>query len=283
MTNVPTLELTLTIPARLHDLLIAELDSFGFTGFVQDDELIKSYIPCSLWTHDLKRHVEKWIHHYHPDADWNEQEIAPQDWNKTWEESIQPISIPPFYVRPSWAVPQIDLIDIVVDPKMSFGTGHHETTRLLLKMMPAYLKPDDKVLDAGTGTAILAIAAIKLQASSVLAFDIDPWVTENVIENLRLNDVSSLITFREGTLDVIPEIGFNVVLANINRNVLLEYLKDFAAKVVAGGFLFLSGVLVVDKPTMEDAAANVGMHLVADDHEGEWWAGVFAHDTSSSK
>ncbi|MFK7844196.1 MAG: 50S ribosomal protein L11 methyltransferase [Rhodothermales bacterium] len=280
MTNVPTLELALTIPFPLHDLLIAELDALGFTGFVQDDEQIMSYIPFSLWTGELKRHVEAWIQQHHADADWREKEIEPQDWNKTWEESIQPIRIPPFYVRPSWAAPEADLIDIVVDPKMSFGTGHHETTRLLLKMMPAYLKPGDKVLDAGTGTAILAIAAVKLQALSVLAFDIDPWVTDNVAENLKLNEVSHLISFRVGTLDVIPEAGFNVVLANINRNVLLEYLKDFAAKVAAGGYLFLSGVLVVDRPMMEEAAAKVGMRLVADDHEGEWWAGIFTHDAS---
>ncbi len=275
MTNEVTFELELTLPERLHDLLIAELDAGGFTGFVQDGELLKAYVPFCTWNPDLKLQLEDWLRKNVGSTVWEEKEIAPQDWNRMWKASIQPVKIPPFYVRPSWADPVEGLLEIVVDPKMSFGTGHHETTRLLLKLMPAFVKPGDRVLDAGTGTAILSIAAIKLKAASVLAFDVDPWVTDNVQENLNLNNVSHLITYREGAIDVIPETGFDVILANINRNVLLQYLRYFAGKIVKNGRLLLSGILLEDQPMMEEAAEKLGFKLVADDYEGSWWAGVF--------
>ena len=275
MTNITTLELNLRLTPALQEVCIAALDAAGFTGFVQDAEVLKAYIPLSLWTQDLKKYVQDWLHQHEAPLNWTEAEIAPRDWNKAWEASIQPIHISPFYVRPSWATPLAGAIDLVVDPKMSFGTGHHETTRLLLKMMPKYVTPDSRVLDAGTGTGVLAIAAIKLKAASAIAFDFDPWVSDNVLENLKLNAVTQFVTYREGTLDVVPEEGFDVVLANINRNVLLDYLAGFANKVNENGYLFLSGVLVEDRDFMEKAAGDVGLRLIADDREGAWWAGVF--------
>ncbi len=275
MTNVTTLELALTLPLELHDLLVAELDATGFTGFLQDDASIKAYLPLDEWTPDLKAHVINWCRQQDIPTDWTETRIEPQDWNEVWESSIQPIEIPPFYVRPSWAPAREDLIEIVVDPKMSFGTGHHETTRLLLKMMPDYISAGKRVLDAGTGTAILVIGALKLGADSALAFDVDPWVSDNVQENLKLNKVNEQITYREGAIDVVPETGFDVLLANINRNVLLDYLETFAEKVVENGYLMLSGVLVEDQGMMVRAAWQAGFQLVESGAEGTWWAGVF--------
>ena len=286
MTNVPTIELALELPAQLHDLLIAEMDAAGFSGFVQDvdgGDQLQAYIPRSLWTEELKSHFQKWLADYNCHDSWKEVEIIPQDWNETWERSIQPITIAPFYVRPSWAVEKEGYINIVVDPKMSFGTGHHETTRLLLKLMSRYIKPGMSVLDAGAGTAILSIASIKLGATSALAFDIDAWVTDNVQENLQLNDVSEQITFRVGGMEIISEGNFDVVFANINRNVLLNYMTAFGEKVADEGLLFLSGVLVSDQEMMVEATEQEQFKLIDQDHEGEWWAGVFRRTASSAR
>ncbi len=280
MTNEASIELTLSLDPQLHDLLVAELDGVGFNGFIQEDAQFQAYIPKRLWNDTTREALNNWLASHAPNAAWKEFEIVPQDWNKAWESSIQPIDIPPFYVRPSWAAAIAGRIDIVVDPKMSFGTGHHETTRLLLKMMPAHLKPGSRLLDAGTGTAILAIAAVKLQAAEVVAFDIDPWVSDNVAENLALNDATDVVTFRAGSMDVVPETNFDVILANINRNVLLDYLPAFAEKIAPGGYLYLSGVLVEDQSMMEEAATAVGFKLIQHDHEGPWWAGVFQSTAS---
>lgn len=275
MTNEPSIELTFSLSPDLHDLLVAELDAVGFNGFVQDDTLFQAYIPKAKWADTAQQTLKHWLQQHAPGTAWKEQEILPQDWNEAWEASIQPIRIPPFYVRPSWAPAEDGFIDIVVDPKMSFGTGHHETTRLLLKMMPAHIQPGCHVLDAGTGTAILAIAATKLEAGDVFAFDIDPWVSENVAENLGLNQVRNQVSFCVGGIEVVPETDYDVIFANINRNVLLDYLPEFAQKIVPGGRLFLSGVLVEDQPMMEEAAGAAGFSLLQHDHEGPWWAGVF--------
>ena len=278
MANVPTIELALELPAQLHDLLIAEMDAAGFTGFVQDvdgGDQIQAYVPRSLWTEDLKSRFSTWLADHNCQTSWREAEIIPQDWNETWERSIQPITISPFYVRPSWAIEKEGYINIVVDPKMSFGTGHHETTRLLLKLMSRYIKPGTRVLDAGAGTAILAIASIKLGAANALAFDIDAWVTDNVKENLQLNDVSRQITFRVGGMEVISEGDFDVIFANINRNVLLDYMSSFGEKAGENGLLFLSGVLVEDQEMMVEATEKEHFTLIDQDHEGAWWAGVF--------
>lgn len=281
MNNIPTFELTFELPNSLHDLLIAELDAQGFTGFIQDDDLLQAYVPSSLWTDAIKAQIQIWLQKNDVAHDITEVEIQPQDWNKAWESSIEPIKIPPFLVRPSWAPAEEGLIDIVVDPKMSFGTGHHETTRLLLRLMPPIISPDCYVLDAGAGTAILAIAAVKLGAASALAFDIDAWVEENVIENLKRNAVDQAITFRVGTIEVAPESDFDVIFANINRNVLLSYLEPLTGKLAPAGKLCLSGVLVEDKALMVDKAKAVGLSLHAEGSEGAWWAGIFSKDDAN--
>ncbi|MEM8486059.1 MAG: 50S ribosomal protein L11 methyltransferase, partial [Bacteroidota bacterium] len=210
MTNEPSIELTLNLSPHLHDLLVAELDAVGFNGFVQEETRFQAYIPPKKWVADAREVVQHWLQLHAPGTTWQEQEIVPQDWNKAWEASIQPIRIAPFYVRPSWAPAVEGFIDIVVDPKMSFGTGHHETTRLLLKMMPDHITPGCDVLDAGTGTAILAIAATKLDAGKVFAFDIDPWVSENVAENLALNAATTSVSFSVGGMDVVPDTTYDV-------------------------------------------------------------------------
>ena len=272
-----TIELTLHVPDDLHELLIAELLEMDFEGFVQEDDRLLAYLPAPRWN-DVKREcIERWLLAHGTDAPLEERPIAPQNWNAQWEETIRPVAIGPFLVRPTWtSVPlqHAGQILLEIDPKMSFGTGYHESTRLALRFLPDLVRAGDRVLDAGTGTGILAIAALKLAAAAAVAFDIDPWAQENAVENFYLNGVAGQVDFREGGIEIVSETGFDLVLANINRNVLLDLLPAFAEKTRSGGRLVLAGLLRQDREPMLEAAAKHTFVPIHEATEGEWWAVV---------
>jgi ribosomal protein L11 methyltransferase len=138
------------------------------------------------------------------------------------------------------------------------------------------------VLDAGTGTGILSIAALRLGASSVVAFDNDPWAQANVLENFVLNEVGTAAVFREGSIEVVPESGFDLILANINRNVLLDLMSQFADKLDIHGHLILAGLLITDRDLMLNAAQKVHFHPVDEAIEGTWWSIVFRYEGRNS-
>jgi ribosomal protein L11 methyltransferase len=150
----------------------------------------------------------------------------------------------------------------------------HESTRLVLRFLPALVRGGERVLDAGTGTGVLAIAALKLGADSAVGFDIDPWAQVNAVENALLNGVGDRFEVREGSLDTVPEDGFDLVLANINRNALLGMLPGLAAKLADGGRLVLAGLLQTDRETMREAIRDAGLALYDEAAEGEWWSAI---------
>jgi ribosomal protein L11 methyltransferase len=273
----PTIELTLYLDESLQEYAVAELSDLDFDTFLQEEGCLKAYVPASQWDGVKREHVERWMAANAPDADLEERVVEPENWNRKWEETIQPIAVGPFLVKPTWAgVPpgDADKILLEIDPKMSFGTGYHESTRLALRFLPETVRAGDVVLDVGTGTGILAIAAVKLGAGSAIAFDIDEWAQENAVENLYLNEVENRITFREGGLEVVPEAGFDLILANIQLNVLLGMAPDFAEKLRPGGRLVLAGLLREQRERMLEGVAAYGFELVREDTEGAWWAGV---------
>jgi len=159
---------------------------------------------------------------------------------------------------------------------MSFGTGYHESTRLVLRFLPGLVGGDassgERVLDAGTGTGVLAIAALKLGAASAIGFDIDPWAQTNATENALLNGVADRFEVREGSLDAVPETGFDLVLANINRNALLGLMPTFAAKLAPEGRLVLAGLLRTDRDVMLAAVRAAGLAVYDEATENEWWS-----------
>jgi ribosomal protein L11 methyltransferase len=173
-----------------------------------------------------------------------------KDWNKEWERTIEPVYISDkLVIYPSWKKDSLDLtggrLAIEIDPKMSFGTGHNETTQLILEQMSAYLDPDtDKYfLDFGSGTGILAIAAVKLGVESVAAIEIDDDSIENAQDYIKLNDVSKNITLYQKDISEIKETGFDVIAANITSNIIIPNLKQMNEKLKAGGKLFITGIL----------------------------------------
>jgi ribosomal protein L11 methyltransferase len=156
---------------------------------------------------------------------------------------------------------------------MSFGTGDHQTTKICLVFLEKYMKPGMKVLDAGSGTAILGIAAAKLGAEKVIAFDIDEWCYENGTDNTNLNDVSEIIDIRKCELKDIVEKDFDLVIANIQKNILLELASDFKSRIKQNGILILSGLLEMDRDVINEKFSSVGFdeidYLKMDD-----WIGI---------
>jgi len=196
-----------------------------------------------------------------------------KNWNEEWEKTIEPISAGGFMVMPSWSKADLENNEpIIIDPKMSFGTGHHETTRLMLAMLSTENFQDQFILDAGTGTGVLAMAAIKLGGKKVVAFDIDEWSTKNGIENRKINQISDdMIEFRTGNFDeTIREEIFDGILANINRNALLDMLPRFSAHLQEDGFLLISGLLKTDEEYFCEKARQVGFNLLEKVVENEW-------------
>ncbi len=278
-----TVELVLDVPDRYHEFLIAELADLDFESFTEEADRLRAYGPASAWSAVRREQVERWLRaHDLPDG-IEERLVRDENWNARWEETVRPLAVGRFLIKPTWAdVPpqHADKLLLEIDPKMSFGTGYHESTRLALRFLPGLVRGREAVLDAGTGTGVLGIAALKLGAASALGFDIDPWSTTNATENALLNGVADRFEVREGSLDVVPETGFDLVFANINRNVLLDLLPGFAAKLVqpapakAGGRLVLAGLLRTDREVMVEAIGGAGFSVYDEATEAEWWSVV---------
>ena len=269
-----TLRLTLDVPADARDLLVADLSDLGFDAFEDSDAGLVAYAPAVRWDATTQEAVAR-----HLDAaggvGWEAATVEDQDWNATWEASLRPVVAGPFVVAPSWTDvgPEHDGQTVLrIDPKMAFGTGYHESTRLVLRLLPDVVLPGARVLDVGTGTGVLSIAALALGAGSAVGVDIDPWSAVNGAENAVRNGVEDRFDVREGSLDVVPETGFDLVVANIIRSVLVPMLPDLTSKAAPSAPIIFAGLLLTERDPFLDAAGGVGLSLEHERSENEWWA-----------
>lgn len=259
------------------DLLIAALLDFDVEGFEQTDSELYAFIKNKDWDDSVALKIRKTLLEYGYSTIVSISSIAQQNWHAAWEQGIEPIQAGNFYIHPSWnhAEPQEEgLITIEIDPKMSFGTGHHESTRLLLSLLSEENRPFRSVLDIGTGTGIMSIAAAKMDASDILAIDNDRWSVSNAEENIHRNGVGRPITVKLGSLDAAGEGPFNLIMANINREILLSMLPRFRSLLSPGGRLIMAGLLISDEARMTDALTNNSFDVVKIRTEGEWWSVV---------
>lgn len=207
----------------------------------------------------------------------SEEEIEDENWNERWEEeSFSPVDIDnKIVIRAAHhPAPADAIIDIIVKPSMSFGSGHHHTTRMMCRAIHS-LNPSGRVLDVGCGTGVLSIAAIKCGAEHADAVDIDPWSTASAEEAALLNGIAEQISVLLGTVEVVEGRKYDMVLANINRNIILNDIDRYVEALNEGGKLLLSGFLVEDIADITTSASERGLCPIAQSEEEGWVCLVF--------
>ena len=262
------------------DLLTGLLANLGFSGFLQEDTLLAAYVPFADWTPAMKTRTADALHSFTRqfpavDVAYAVHSVKEENWNARWERSAGIIEATKrIVIKPSWKKLRTSdrgKIILHIDPKMSFGTGHHETTRLSLTLLEERLSKGSTVLDVGCGTGILSIAASKLGARAVVAVDNDDWACRNARENVKRNHVKGVRIIR-GTLRTVPRRSFDLVISNIDLPTNLKLLPSLLRRITAGGSLILSGLSATDLPQLLDALR--GRNLVPTDciEENEWIA-----------
>jgi ribosomal protein L11 methyltransferase len=269
------------INERYQDLLIGLLALIGFTGFLQEEKLLKCIIPKQKWTNAFKTKFEMTLAKFKiefPSLDLSYSGIIvhEENWNKKWEDQTGIVEATPnIIIKPSWKkLPKRHFKKLVlhIDPKMSFGTGHHETTRLSLSLLERFLEPQVKVLDFGTGTGVLGIACIKLGAKSVFAMDNDEWAIENTKENVKRNCVRKRMIVRLGSISVIPRHKFDLIIANIDFRTISRFISSLTARTRKQGIIILSGILTSDLPVLLKLFAKNALIPIELVNENEWTA-----------
>jgi ribosomal protein L11 methyltransferase len=261
------------------DVLTALAGDIGFESFVEEDTALKAYIQQKLYSEEA---IQSLIADFPiPDIciNYSAQEQEDKDWNEEWEKNFfQPIVIGNRCVIHSTFhkdIPPMEY-DILINPQMSFGTGHHETTNLIVSRLLETELDGKCVLDMGCGTSILAILAAKRGASPITAIDIDDWCVSNSTDNIRLNGIDC-INVRLGDADVLrtERPTFDLIIANINRNILTTDMDAYAACMKPGSRIFLSGFYVDDIPVMKESLTKNGLTFI-EHHENNHWAMVVA-------
>ena len=266
------------------DLFSATLSEIGFEAFSITEGGLTAYIQQSEWDESqMQQAIQDFIL---PDVSisYTCTEAPDEDWNQVWEEEgFQPVVVGEDVVVHDVKhtdVPQVRY-DILITPRLAFGTGSHQTTRLILRML-AHMDLEGKhLIDAGTGTGILAIMGIKRGAAHVFAYDIDEWSVENTKDNLLLNHIYNNVEVVCGDSSVLEgQPQADLLIANINRNILLADLPRFSKAVRKGGQMILSGFYLSDVPVLKEAAAQLGFSLLETESEEEWAMLLFVSDTA---
>ncbi|NLT50908.1 MAG: 50S ribosomal protein L11 methyltransferase [Ignavibacteria bacterium] len=203
----------------------------------------------------------------------SESLLEDKNWNEEWEKSIQVVEVDgKIVIKPSFRKyeEKPGQIIITIDPKMSFGTGEHQTTQIMIKLLEKHLIPSCELLDVGSGTGILAIAAVKLGAKNAVAVDIDEWCLMNGLENCRLNNVEDKIDIKQGELKDIEDKKFDMVLANINKNILIEIKNEIRKRLSSKGILILSGLLFSDENDICSHYEPIGFKVIEKMQMKEW-------------
>lgn len=271
------IELNLIIEplASGREITLAFLSDQGYESFVETDRGLQAFMQERHWKADLLDALYPLVENG-LEINWSLKTIPPQNWNAVWESDFEPIVVEDrCAVRAHFHAPINVPVEIVITPKMSFGTGHHQTTFMMMQYLLEHSPKGGNVLDMGCGTGVLAILAEKLGANTIEAIDVETWCIENTEENIEQNNCQK-ITTRLGDSTVIPKTTFTTILANINMNVLLTDISLFTQLLSKGGDLFVSGFFQQNLPAIETKASQCGVELV-DFKEKERW--IAAHFT----
>ncbi len=278
MTNEPYTQVFLPIGEEHFEIAIAMLHQLGFESFLEEGDTLLAYIPERLWSNDKQSDLDMLVRNLVGKAIAYElKTIAPENWNAKWESSLAPIEIDEWLVivqQGKSFSPKPNQLVVEINPKMSFGTGYHETTRLMIRQLKDLVQPDDFILDIGTGTGVLAIVARKLgNRNPILACDNDEWAVLNAKENCLINSANHIEILQ---LDATRELAswlllrhFTLILANINRTV-HETLLPTLARLSPNAKVLLSGLLKYDLDWLKALLLDIDYQLLRLSEEGEW-------------
>lgn len=244
------------VSAEQSDMLIAALTDTGFEGFEEQENILKAFIDSTLFNETAVQQLAQQLN-----VDYTTTIIEETNWNAVWESNFDPVLVEDFVaIRAHFHEPAKGVEhEIIITPKMSFGTGHHATTYMMMLQMRKIDFSGKPVFDFGTGTGVLAILAQKLGAAHIIASDNDDWSIENAAENITRN-VPPLIELRKEDTAQMQQ-SFDIILANINKNVILENLPVLVQQLVPKGILLLSGLLVQDENDIVAACTQLGLYV----------------------
>ncbi len=260
------------------EILIAELGVAGFESFVESETGVTAYIQEDDFDSTIFDDIFI-LNSKEFEISYTSEKIEQVNWNAEWERNFDPIVVDekctvraPFHEKPTTA------FDIIIEPKMSFGTGHHETTHMMLALMMEQDFKNSTVLDMGCGTGVLAILASKMNAKRIDAIDIDEWCYENTVENIERNNCPNINAYL-GDANLLDNQSYRNVIANINRNILLADLPRYVQVLDKDGLLFLSGFYHDDIPEVRKKCESLGLEFVKNLEKNEWVACLFINKT----
>ena len=253
------------------EILLAELQDTPFESFEETETGLSGYVQAELHTDDILSEIMI-LENPEFKISYEIQHIETVNWNEEWEKNFNPIEVgEECYIRAPFHESKNVKYEIVIEPKMSFGTGHHQTTSMMIKHLLETDLEDKKTLDMGCGTAILAILAEMKGAKPIDAIDIDNWCYLNSIENAERNNCKE-ITVLEGDASLLEGKKYDVIIANINRNILLNDMKTYASCLSKGGLLFLSGFYTEDIPFIDESCQQNGLQFQTKHEKDNWVA-----------
>lgn len=262
------------------ELLGYKLNSFGFDGILEEENEFKAYVRDGF---KEKEYFLQELEKFFPQDDLNLkwELIEEKNWNELWEKDFQPVTIAgQCHIRASFHPGRGDIpYEIVIDPKMAFGTGHHETTTLMVEFMLALDLKDRIVLDMGCGTGALAILASKMKAKHIDAIDNDHWAYENAKENVKINGRAN-VNVMYGDSGLLKNRLYNIIFANINRNILLSDIPYYAEALRMDGLLIMSGFYNKDVPALEEKARDNNLIIKNTKSKNNWTAAIFVKTKS---
>lgn len=251
------------------EVCFPEWTDFPIESFLEEESSLVGYTRADLWNTEVEGAFSELMKMR--DISWEKEFIPPQNWNALWESGFDPVLIP------GWCVVRAEFHDrtegfrheIIIRPQMAFGTGHHETTYMMLEWLRDIPVFGKRVLDYGCGTGILGILAAKLGAKEVIGVDIEEPAIENAVEHSALNQVSD-ISWKLGDISVVPPGPYDLILANINRNVLLASADELRKLISPNGELLISGILAEDKEIIDRRYSEEGFQIIEVRQKGNW-------------
>jgi ribosomal protein L11 methyltransferase len=258
------------------EILTHELSEIGYESFSDTESGMIAWIQSSKFNCSDLDNIDFYKNMDLGSFEFCFEEIKDQNWNEEWEKNFAPVNIDDkCYIRAPFHERRTDIpFEIVMIPKMAFGTGHHETTSQMVSQMFNFNLEEKEVLDMGCGTGVLAIMASMLKAKHILAIDIDEWAYNSTIENSLANNITN-ITPKQGDIDLVAGLKFDIILANINRNILLAQMAHYSKCLDKNGILLVSGIYIDDIPTIEESAKANGFSKSTTTNKNNWASVLF--------